>query len=1181
LPAPQKEGRVSGVIGQRKYGAWEFLQERFAQGARRLAAGGLAGGSAALVLAELLHDFKGPVLILAADPKHARTIREDLAFFLRAGDGTPCPRLVEYPAFDVAPFESISPHGTILGRRARCLEALAGENRPIIVAPVEAALARTITRETFLATRQRIDVPDLIDRDDLLADLLAMGYRMVPLVEEIGEVAVRGDIVDVFAPGYELPVRIELFGDDVESVRLFDPSNQKSKQAMKHVVLHSCSDVHLGQVNAERFAERLKELADEQDIPKPRRDRLVDEVRHHIAFPGIEFFTPLLHEKLGTLLDHFGDQGLVVFFEPAEVENALEKHCDRIDARHTRAREAGKLSVEADDLYLDADGFRAELEPLRQLAVGRDAYLDETEPIAFEVRTHERLREKILNRANQPHMLEPLVALLEDGRVGQGRAVLVSQTPGGADRLERLLGEYRTPAQMRMEQPFAAALSGGQGLARVPILVGDLSAGFEMPGLELLVLTEQDVFGERRRAESFARRKVEMVSNFGDLAAGDFVVHNKHGVGIYRGLIHLAIGGMPAEFLHLEYATADKLYLPVDRLGAVQRYVGAGAVPKIDRLGGTAWIAAKRKARGAARNLAKQLLAIYAARASQKGFAFPEPDEVYREFEATFPYEETPDQARAIRDVVADLTGETPADRLICGDVGFGKTEVAMRAAFLAVAGGKQVAVLVPTTTLAFQHFQNFRQRMGPFGVTVGMLSRFAEPKDQRQTIQRLGEGGVDITVGTHMLLGKRVKFKDLGLLVVDEEQHFGVAQKELIKKIAKAVDVITLTATPIPRTLHMSLTGIRDLSVINTAPEDRLSIRTFVTRWDEDTIREALERELARGGQAFFIHNRIKTLDNIAGRVKQLVPHARIGIGHGQMDEKRLEKLMIDFALGNFDIFVCTTIVESGLDFPRANTILIDRADALGLSQLYQLRGRVGRSKRRAYCYLLVPPTGAMTTDARKRLAVLRTFTELGSGYKIAARDLEIRGAGDLLGAEQSGHISAVGFDMYTKLLEEEVARLRGEEVVEAIECEVAIRIPSYLPEDYIADVRLRLTAYKRIADAETDAELDRMREELADRFGRLPPPVENLLAIMSLRRLAEKLRIKKIEAGDDHLAFEFDDSTPVTPALLVQFVAANPKAHSLTPEGKLYLKTADLSEETVLEALRKGLQRLGDYAS
>jgi len=1169
---------VRGLLGKRHYPPLMQLREAFAGGAAPLAAAGLAGGSAALILADLLRDYQEPALVLAASPAQAKAILDDLAFFLREADGSEASRLLLYPAYDVAPFESLSPHIAIQSQRARCLNALHAKERPIIVAPVEAVMNRLVGREVFAAGRQVVNVPDLLDRDELTTDLLAMGYRMAPLVEEVGEMAIRGDIVDIYSPGFDQPVRIELFGDEVEAIRLFNPATQTSLRHLPRIVLFSCGDVHLGEANAERFARQIKELAETQDVPKPRRDRLVDEVSHRIVFPGIEFFTPLLHERLDPLPAHFGGEGLAVFVEPAEVENAADKFHEKIVARHDRAREAGKLCVDRAALYLDPMELEAALAPLRRLAIGLDAYAPGAEPMRFAVAAHEQLRARIIDRARGEDMLAPLVETIRDGREGEGRVLLVSRNPGGADRLERLLSPYNLRAEMRPDASFTAALSGGQGLAGTPILIGDLSAGFAVPGLELTVLTEEDVFGERRHSETYTRRKVEMISGFSDLADGDFVVHLMHGVGIYRGLQRLEFGSVPGEFLHLEYASGDKLYLPVDRLGAVQRYVGSGGVPRIDRLGGSAWQQLKSRARGAARKLARELLALYAERVSQPGFAFKAPDETYREFEATFPYEETADQALAIRDVIADMMLERPADRLICGDVGFGKTEVAMRAAMLAVLNGKQVAVLTPTTTLSFQHLSTFRERMEPFGVSVAMLSRFAAPAQQRETIARLREGGVDVVVGTHMLLSKRVQFKSLGLLIVDEEQHFGVAQKEKIKNLARQVDVITLTATPIPRTLHMSLTGIRDLSIINTPPEDRQAIRTFVTRWDEDMIREALERELARGGQAFFIHNRVKSLPSVAARVQRLVPHARLGVGHGQMEEKDLERLLIDFARGNFDVFVSTTIVESGLDFPRSNTIIIDRADALGLAQLYQLRGRVGRSKRRAYCYLMVPPTGLMTAEARKRLAVLRTFTELGSGYKIAARDLEIRGAGNLLGAEQSGQISAVGFDLYTKLLEEEIARLRGEEIEETIECEVAVRVPAFLPADYVNEVPLRLAMYKRIADARDDRELEELRVELTDRFGRRPPPVENLLEVVALRRRAERLRIRKIEAGDNHLAFDFDESTPITPARLVQLVSGDPKHFSLTPEGKLYQKVADLQPERMLGALREGLQRLAD---
>ena len=1167
------------LVGTRSYAPFEALIDSLNKGERKLAAAGLGGGSTPLILAEVLRFQQTPALVLVDNRKAGLALLADLAFFLRANDGSECERLHYYPPFDVAPFESISPHAAISAQRTACLNALISEQNPIIIAPVEAVMNKIMPRRTFSSNRQLIDVGDMIDRDLLLAELMDIGYHLTSLVEEPGEVAVRGSIIDLFPPEVSDPIRIELFGDEVESIRSFDASRQVSRAHLRQLVFYPSSDVHLSEKNTDRFAQRIKELAEQQDVPKPRRDRLVEEISHRIPFPGIEFFTPLLHETLDTLFDYLSPKSLIAVAQPVETESALNAFDEKIEARHQRARDAGKLCVRQEELYLSTQSLFDEMDRFQQLHVGHEANPEDARHFLFETEIHHGLHETIIARAADANMLSPLVDEIRRWQRREGRVLLVCRNLGAADRLERLLQHYDLQIHIETGTSFRTALSGGQGLTRVPILIGDLSAGFVLPGLELTVITEEEIFGERKRAETYHRRKAEMISSFSDLEAGGFIVHNQHGLGIYRGLVQLEFGDILNEFLHLEYAGGDRLYLPVDRLNSIQRFVGAGAAPKIDRLGGLAWEKAKRTARGAARKLAKELLALYAARANQAGYSFAPPDDMYEEFTATFPYEETADQELAIKDVIADLTANAPADRLICGDVGFGKTEVAMRAAFLAVNGGRQAAVLVPTTTLAFQHYRTFRERMDHFGINVEMLSRFVSAQKRRQTAQKLKEGKVDIAVGTHMLLGKAVKFADLGLLIVDEEQHFGVAQKEKIKQLAKDIDVLTFTATPIPRTLHMSLAGIRDLSVINTPPEDRLAIRTFITRFDDDTIREALERELARGGQAFFIHNRVKTIDSVAARVRRLVPHARIAVGHGQMDEKRLEKLMIDFSQHQFDILVSTTIVESGLDFPLANTIIIDRADALGLSQLYQLRGRVGRSKRRAYCYLLVPPKGAITSDARKRLAVLRTFTDLGSGYKIAARDLEIRGAGNLLGPEQSGHISAVGFEMYTRLLEEEINRLKGEQVEEPFECEVAIGVPAYLPETYVADVHMRLNLYKRIADAADEEEIQWLREELVDRFGRPPASVTNLLQIINLRRRAKELRIKKIEAGTGKIAFELDASTPVTPQRVVELVSAHPGRFSLSPDGKLYETYPGQSAEDLFSALNEGLKRLADY--
>ena len=694
-----------------------------------------------------------------------------------------------------------------------------------------------------------------------------------------------------------------------------------------------------------------------------------------------------------------------------------------------------------------------------------------------------------------------------------------------------------------------------------------------------MLVTEEDLFGEKRRRTDRQKPKAsQVISSFGDLQSGDFVVHTLHGIGIYRGLVHLDIGGIPGEYLHLEYAGGDKLYLPIDRLSLVQRYVGGeSGAPHIDKLGGSSWQRVKAKAKKGARRMAKELLHLYAERETRPGHAFAAPDNHYREFEATFPYQETPDQELVIGEVIADMTRPRSMDRLVCGDVGFGKTEIALRAAFLAVVAGKQVAVLVPTTTLAFQHFRTFRGRMDAFGVRVAMLSRFVETKARKNTLEGMRSGAVDIVVGTHQLLGKQIEFGDLGLLVVDEEQHFGVAQKEKIKQLRAEVDVLTLAATPIPRTFHMSLSGIRDLSIINTPPEDRLSVRTFVTRYEAETVREAIARELGRGGQVFFVHNRVKTIFSVAERIRRLAPTATMAVAHGQMDKKDLENILIDFAEEKINLLVSTAIVESGLDFPRANTILIDRADTFGLAQLYQLRGRVGRSDRRAYAYFLIPSGGALTPDARRRLAVLKNFTELGSGFKIAAHDLEIRGAGNILGAEQSGHIHEIGFELYQQLLQEAIAELKGEEVVETLETEVNLRIPAYIPDDYVPDERVRLTFYKRLSELSSDDEEKALAGELADRFGEIPDAVGNLLRILGVKRMASRLYVRSLELGTGGLVLQFDEKTPVSPAHIVDLVQRKPRRFSVTPEGRLMVAMTDAERKDPVTIAKKVLRELG----
>jgi transcription-repair coupling factor (superfamily II helicase) len=712
------------------------------------------------------------------------------------------------------------------------------------------------------------------------------------------------------------------------------------------------------------------------------------------------------------------------------------------------------------------------------------------------------------------------------------------------------------------------------------LLPKSLSASFRAQEEKIVFIREEDIFGSRsHREQKKTKGSLESRTNalsFGDLNPGDLIVHTLHGVGIYEGLKKIPVQGVDAEFIQLKYKDGDKLYLPVYRIGQIQKYSSPGGSAIVDKLGSTSWQKAKVKVRSALKDVASELLALYAKRAQSVGFAFPESDDDFREFEATFPYDETPDQAKAIDDVISDMEKPRPMDRLVCGDVGFGKTEVAIRAAYKSVQAKKQVAVLVPTTVLAFQHFQNFKKRFGDTGVNVAMISRFSSGAQIKKDLNLLSEGKVDILIGTHRLLSKDVKFKDLGLLVVDEEQRFGVTHKEKIKRFRADVDVLTLSATPIPRTLNMALMGVRDLSIINTPPEDRLSIRTFISRFDEEVIKKAITSEISRGGQVFFIHNRVQSIYGFSDQIRALVPDARIRVAHGQMPDDELEKTMLDFYSHEFDVLICTTIIESGLDIPLANTIILDRADTFGLSQLYQLRGRVGRSKERAYAYLLIPPQGVVDKTAQERLKIIQEYTELGSGFHIAHHDLELRGSGNILGEDQSGHIAAVGYELYMELLENALSEAKGEgHLEEDLEPEINLRIPAFIPDTYIEDIRIRLAYYKVLSDIKDETDLDRIELDLVDRFGQAPVEVTNLFGIMLIRRLCKDIGVRDISSGLKNLSLLFSDSTKVNPDAVVRLATTQYKKYQITPEQSLIIRLNSMTWPTILDEL-KSLKKL-----
>jgi transcription-repair coupling factor (superfamily II helicase) len=1015
------------------------------------------------VVAALLGETGRPGLVLVSGPAELHRACQDLTFFEHALGGAPS-RTVGFPPVQPALWRLGRYREVEAERVLVCHRLLVGE--PLTVVSTPAALASTLfSPDEFRARAFRLAPGESLDRGLLLERLQAAGYERVETVVEVGQWSLRGGIVDIFSPARRQPVRIEFFGDEVESLRAFDPTSQRSVETVVSL------DV----------------------LPLAGKA-----------------------EPLATLLDYLPASAPVVLDAPELLEAPPDDAPSAVPLGElTKGRqriELGLLAVTPPDAT--AGSFALETQSVGSF------------------------------RGQFRRLAAELTQWLAEGL----RVRLVCQDEVQAQRLTEILREHG------LEPTASGMLWGPAGLG---LLTGDCSTGFVIPALGLILLTEEEIFGARRRSlkRPLYQRGVALTA-FTDLQVGDLVVHEEHGVGRYLGLKTLAVDGREGDFLLLEYAEGNRLYLPVERLGVISKYLGAdGAPDRLDRLGGSSWQRVKESVRASLRQMAEELLRLYAERSVVEGHAFAPDSPWQREFEAAFRFEETPDQLRAIEEVKADMERARPLDRLVAGDVGYGKTEIALRAAFKAVMDGRQVALLAPTTILAQQHWGTFTERFAPFPVRVELLSRFRTQREQRAVLAGLSRGTVDVVIGTHRLLSRDVAFKNLALLIVDEEHRFGVGHKERIKKLRKSVDVLTLTATPIPRTLYMSLSGVRDLSEIETPPPERLPVETVVARFSRTLIKEAIERELSRGGQVFFVHNRIQSLPSMTAFLQRLCPSARVVMAHGQMRERQLEGAMLRFVGGEFDMLVSTAIVESGLDIPASNTIIVNRADRFGLAQLYQLRGRVGRERQQAYAYLLVPADGRIDETAQKRLRVLQELTELGSGFKLALRDLEIRGAGNLLGPEQHGHIAAVGFDLYTKLLAEAVRELKGEPAESAVDPVLTLGVEAYLPEAYVPEVNQRLALYKRLAGLTDPAGIDEVRAELLDRFGPLPAPSARLLEVVALRVVARKLGIEKVEALGGSARLSFAPSTPVAPGRLVRAIAQS--------QGRLRLRN-----EFVLEA-------------
>ncbi|PYM21323.1 MAG: transcription-repair coupling factor [Candidatus Rokuibacteriota bacterium] len=1020
--------------------AFQGLAKAFAEGDACLPVAGLAGAARALVVADLLHAHPRAAVVVVRSMADAHRMTQDLKFFGASA--------LEFPEREPRLWRG-GHHREADAERAVIARRLAA-GEPVIVVATPAGLDTPLPAPREFADRSlRITAGDRLERELLLEAFETAGYERVDTVVEVGQWSVRGGIVDVFVPSHARPVRLEFFGDDVESIRLFDPSTQRSTDPLDELLV----------------------------LP------------------------------LGTPADDAAGVAHVLDFAPPGAPAILD------------------APALLDETSEEAPGRR----PLREVLGDRPRV--ELELVAGTAAEH------VLDTQEVPRFsgrFADLTAALARWRVEGFTVRLVVADELQAEHLRQILRDHDVEALV------APGIDAPEPLA---IVVGELSAGLAIAAVGLVLLTETEIFGARRR--TLRRPKYQRgaaLTAFTDLEIGDLVVHEDHGIGRYVGLRTMSVGDRDGDFLELEYTEGGRLYVPVERLDLVSKYLGGDAgTAKLDRLGGASWQRVKESVRAALREMAEELLKLYAKRAVAEGHAFAPDTPWQREFEAAFRFEETRDQLRAIEDVKRDLEGSRPMDRLVAGDVGYGKTEVALRAAFKAVGEGHQVAVLVPTTVLAQQHWSTFSDRFGPFPAKVELLSRFRSPKEQKAVVEGLRQGTVDVVIGTHRLLSKDVAFKRLGLLVVDEEHRFGVAHKERVKQLRESVDVLALTATPIPRTLYMALSGVRDMSVIETAPLDRLPVETVVRRFNKAVIKEALERELERGGQVFFVHNRVQSLVSMARFIQELVPEARVIMGHGQMKERELEATMVRFVSGQADVLVSTAIVESGLDIPASNTIIINRADRFGLAQLYQLRGRVGRERQQAYCYLLVPADGRVDEQAQRRLRALQELTELGSGFKLALRDLEIRGAGNLLGAQQHGHIAAVGYDLYSKLLAEAVQELKGDRTGVAVEPVINVSVEGFLPEDYVPEVNQRLAFYKRLAGAAGDDELADLRAELADRFGPLPEPAEQLIDIVRIRIAARALGIERVESGEGKAVITFAPSTRVEPAALVKAIHAS----------------------------------------
>ena len=1129
--------------------------------------GKLYGSAVGLALAEAAARMTAPLLVVAPNTRDAERLSAELRFYLGDQDLP----VLSLPDWETLPYDLFSPHQDIISERLATLAALPGLKRGIVVVAAATLMQRLAPPPYVVGGTLMLKVGARLDPDSLRTQLSSAGYAVVTQVMEHGEFAVRGSLLDVFPMGSPVPYRIDLFDDEIESIRVFDPETQLSQDNLDELSLLPAKEFPLDEAGIRAFRQRYRARIEGD----PQRSAIYRDVSHGIAIGGIEYYLPLFFDQTSDFFAYLPEMSAIAVVD--DMETALHQAWEQIQERHEQRRnDIERPLLRPEEVWMEparvleatAHHARILIQPFELLEQG----------VNFPTTAPPMLR--VDSRAPEP--AEKLLAFL---RSFQGRALFAAESAGRREYLSDLLARHDLkPVAVSGWTEFLA------GDASLSIYVAPLERGLHLPDAGLVVLTEEQLFGERAHQKirrSTRRNPEDIIRDLTDLGAGAPVVHEQHGVGRYLGLETLDMGGFETEFLRLEYAGGDKLYVPVSSLHLISRYSGSSPeTAPLHRLGSGDWEKARRRAAEQARDVAAELLDLYARRAAREGHAFKLEQADYQSFAEAFPFDETPDQQKAIASVIADMTQGRPMDRVVCGDVGFGKTEVALRAAYVAVQGGKQVAVLVPTTLLAQQHAQTFQDRFADLPVRIEVLSRFRTGKQQHQALQALAAGQVEIVIGTHALLRPEVKFKDLGLVIVDEEHRFGVQHKERLKQLRAQVDILTLTATPIPRTLNMALAGLRELSIIATPPEERLAVKTFVSEWQDGLIQEACLREIKRGGQVYFVHNSVETIDKTAADIAKLVPGAEIRVAHGQMRERDLEQVMLDFYHRRFNILVCTTIVESGIDVPTANTIIIHRADKFGLAQLHQLRGRVGRSHHRAYAYLLIPPRNLLTGDAMKRLEAIESLEELGAGFTLATHDLEIRGAGELLGDEQSGQIQEVGFSLYSELLERAVKSLKAGKQVDIdapIEHgpEIDLHVPALLTTDYMPDVHLRLTLYKRIASCKDQTELDELQVEMIDRFGLLPAQAKSLFRVAELKLKAAPLGVRKIEAGPTGGRIHFGPDTPVEPLTVIRLVQQESKTFKLDGQDRLRFSMDLEDREKRFQAVEALLTRLARPAA